>query len=189
MRYSKSGPRSPPGEHGASGRPIGRTLTLRWHRFDSELVWIGAQEDGFACDDERPRHRVILGAFELASRPVTAGEYLEFIEDGGYTKPELWMSDDWAPVTAAGWQAPFYWHQVDGRWHHFTLGGLRPLQWGTPVCLLSYYEADAFARWAPPALKKKPPAINSQSKTVCAITSPSTPPPRGRRSAPSQAAT
>ncbi len=120
----------------------------RWHHFDSEVVWIGAPEGGFAYDNERPRHRVILEAFELASRPVTAGEYLEFIEEGGYTKPELWMSDGWAKVTAAGWQAPLYWHQLDGDWHHFTLGGLRPLSLGAPVCHLSYYEADAFARWA-----------------------------------------
>jgi ergothioneine biosynthesis protein EgtB len=103
---------------------------------------------GFAFDNEGPRHRVFVEAFELATRLVTAGEYLAFIEDGGYTRPDLWLSEGWAAVQTQGWQTPLYWEQIDGDWCIMTLSGMRPLGIHEPVCHVSYYEADAYARWA-----------------------------------------
>src|SRR5699024_10509756 len=95
-----------------------------------------------------PRHQVWLHPFALASRPVTNGEWLAFIDDGGYQRPELWLSDGWATVQQHGWRAPSYWHQVDGTWQVFTLAGSRAVNPAEPVCHISYYEADAFAQWA-----------------------------------------
>jgi ergothioneine biosynthesis protein EgtB len=118
---------------------------LRWKRFPEGLQWIGAEPEGFAFDNERPRHRVFIEAFELASRPVTCGEYLAFIEDGGYRRPELWLSDGWATVKSQGWVAPLYW---EGTQSLFTLAGPRALDPAEPVCHVSHYEADAYARWA-----------------------------------------
>ena len=119
-----------------------------WRRFDESLRSIGHDGNGFAFDNELPRHRVLLPAFQLADRLVTNGEYLAFIEDGGYRRPELWLSLGWAQVQAEGWHAPFYWHANDGEWSEFTLAGLAPLDPAAPVCHVSYFEADAFARWA-----------------------------------------
>jgi ergothioneine biosynthesis protein EgtB len=116
--------------------------------FDERIQTIGDGGDGFAFDNERPRHRVLVPAFALASRLVTAGELAAFIADGGYRRPELWLSDGWATVAREGWQAPLYWRGGDGAWEIFTLGGWRPLSPGEPVCHVSYYEADAYARWA-----------------------------------------
>jgi ergothioneine biosynthesis protein EgtB len=101
----------------------------------------------FAYDNESPRHRVFLEAFQLAARPVTSGEFLNFIEDGGYRRPELWLSDGWNFINAERLTHPLYWFQHDARWHEFTLAGPRPLDTSAPVCHLSYYEADAYARW------------------------------------------
>jgi ergothioneine biosynthesis protein EgtB len=120
----------------------------RWHRFEEGLAEIGHGEADFAFDNERPRHRVFLEAFDLASRPVTNAEFLAFIEDGGYENPVLWLSDGWFAVRREGWQAPLYWQRVEGEWHTVTLGGLRPLRLDEPVCHVSYYEADAYATWA-----------------------------------------
>jgi ergothioneine biosynthesis protein EgtB len=120
----------------------------RWHRFEEGLAEIGHAGIDFAFDNERPRHRVYLDAFELASRPVTNSEFLAFIEDGGYENAVLWLSDGWFAVRREGWQAPLYWQRVDGEWHTLTLGGLRPLRLDEPVCHVSYYEADAYASWA-----------------------------------------
>jgi ergothioneine biosynthesis protein EgtB len=121
---------------------------LAWESFPEGLVRIGHDGGGFAYDNEGPRHRVFVEAFELANRPVTNGEYLAFVEDGGYRRPELWLSDAWMLVPREGWEAPIYWRRVDGAWHEFTLAGLRPLDPEAPVSHLSYYEADAYARWA-----------------------------------------
>jgi ergothioneine biosynthesis protein EgtB len=120
----------------------------RWHRFEEGLAEVGHGEADFAFDNERPRHRVFLEAFDLASRPVTNAEFLAFIEDGGYENPVLWLSDGWFAVRREGWQAPLYWQRVEGEWHTVTLGGLRPLRLDEPVCHVSYYEADAYATWA-----------------------------------------
>ena len=103
---------------------------------------------GFAFDNEGPRHRVFLEAFHIASRPVNNGEYLEFIDDGGYDRPELWLSDGWAAARAGDWRAPLYWEERDGAWQIYTLRGTRPVDPRQPVCHLSHYEADAYAHWA-----------------------------------------
>ena len=124
------------------------TSTLDWRPYPEALVWIGHAGEGFAFDNEGPRHRVFVEAFQLATRLVTAGEYLAFIEDGGYARPDLWLSEGWATVQAQEWQAPLYWEQVDGDWWVMTLAGMRPVEASEPVCHVSYYEADAYARWA-----------------------------------------
>jgi ergothioneine biosynthesis protein EgtB len=121
---------------------------LRWLTFPEGLAEIGHAGDGFAFDNESPRHRVFLHGFRLASRPVTSGEYRDFLDDGGYDRPELWLSDGWAARQAHGWAAPLYWEHHDGEWFAVTLAGLRALDPAEPVCHVSYYEADAFARWA-----------------------------------------
>ncbi|HER33949.1 MAG TPA: ergothioneine biosynthesis protein EgtB, partial [Halothiobacillaceae bacterium] len=120
-----------------------------WIDHPGGLVEIGHHGAGFAFDCEGPRHRVWLEPFRLASRPVTNGEYLEFIEDGGYRRPELWLSDGWTACRSDGWRAPLYWYHDDEHgWRIFTLSGLRPIDPDSPVCHVSYFEADAYARWA-----------------------------------------
>jgi ergothioneine biosynthesis protein EgtB len=109
---------------------------------------IGHKGSGFCFDNERPRHRVFVEAFELATRLVTNAEFDEFRRDGGYLRPELWLADGWDAVQRNGWQAPLYWEEVDGQWHEYTLTGRRPLRPAEPVCHVSFYEAEAFARWA-----------------------------------------
>ncbi|MBZ9560374.1 MULTISPECIES: ergothioneine biosynthesis protein EgtB [unclassified Modicisalibacter] len=123
---------------------------VEWLGYPAGLHHIGhaPHEDGFAFDNETPRHRRFLEAFELASRPVTNGEFLAFIEDGGYRRPDHWLADGWQQVNDAGWQAPLYWRKQDGAWWHMTLGGLRALDPAAPVCHVSFFEADAYARWA-----------------------------------------
>ncbi len=126
---------------------------LRWIGHDGGLVEIGhdpAQDRGFAYDNETPRHRVWQPAFELASRPVTYGEYLAFMDDGAYRRPELWLAAGWDWVQAAGRSAPLYWRRADGGgiWRHHTLQGDAEMDAHTPICHLSYFEADAYARWA-----------------------------------------
>lgn len=121
------------------------------HRFVPQrggVVAIGHGGPGFAFDNEGPRHRVFLEPHALGSRLVTAGEYLAFIEDGGYARPDLWLSDGWFTARREAWRAPLYWVERDGAWHVFTLHGLRPVDPAEPVLHVSYYEADAYARWA-----------------------------------------
>lgn len=120
----------------------------RWVEFAGGLVAIGHEGASFAFDNETPRHQALLRPFRLAARPVTCGEYLEFIADGGYRRPEFWLSDGWARVGAEGWQAPLYWAEGDGRWTMFTLMGERPVDPAEPVAHVSLYEAAAFAEWA-----------------------------------------
>ena len=116
--------------------------------FAGGLVEIGHAGPGFAFDNEGPRHKVWLEPFRLASHPVSCGDYLDFIADGGYGRPELWLSDGWATVQQEGWQAPLYWRRADDEWRIFTLSGERRVEPAEPVCHVSFYEADAFARWA-----------------------------------------
>jgi ergothioneine biosynthesis protein EgtB len=123
--------------------------TLGWIAHEGGLTEIGHPDfGGFAFDNESPRHRVFLEPFELADRPVSGAEWLAFVEDGGYQRADLWLSDGWALAQSAGWTAPLYWRRDGGAWHEFTLTGPRPLDLAHPVCHVSYYEADAFARWA-----------------------------------------
>jgi len=119
----------------------------RWIGFPAGIVEIGEEGTGFAFDNERPRHKAWLDAFEIASHPATHGDFIAFIEDGGYRRPELWLSAGWDAVCASGWQAPEYWQERDGRWFTFTLHGEAPVDPNTPICHVSFYEADAFARW------------------------------------------
>jgi ergothioneine biosynthesis protein EgtB len=128
--------------------PRQRAAALRWHREAGGVCWVGAGERGYAFDNERPRHRVFLEPFELASRPVTNREYLEFMRDGGYTCAQLWLSEGWSAARARGWRAPLYWEPHHDGWRVMTLAGLRELDLDAPVCHVSYFEADAFARWA-----------------------------------------
>jgi ergothioneine biosynthesis protein EgtB len=109
---------------------------------------IGHNGNGFCFDNEQPAHQVVLRPVRLAPSLVTNGEWLEFMADCGYATPNLWLSDGWATVEAERWEAPSYWRKVDGAWFAMTLGGLRRIDAAAPVCHVSYYEADAFARWA-----------------------------------------
>lgn len=120
-----------------------------WTEHGGGLVEIGHRDDGFAYDNESPRHATWLEPFALADRPVVVGEWCDFIADGGYTRPELWLSEGWATVGAHGWQSPMYWRDEGaGEWSIFTLTGRRPVDPTEPVCHVSYFEADAFARWS-----------------------------------------
>jgi ergothioneine biosynthesis protein EgtB len=119
-----------------------------WIAHDAGLYDIGHAGSGFCFDNETPQHRVWLEAFRIATHPVTHGDFIEFVEDGGYRRPELWLSAGWDLVCARSWQAPAYWEQRDGAWHTFTLHGMAPVDPNTPVCHVSLYEAEAFARWA-----------------------------------------
>ncbi|MDB5174114.1 MAG: hypothetical protein JWN51_2887 [Phycisphaerales bacterium] len=124
------------------------TSAMQWQEFAGGVCWIGHDGEGFAFDNESPRHREFLEPFALASRLVTNGEYEAFISDGGYRRPELWLSAGWSAAAAEQWQAPLYWIDEGDKWVHHTLAGLRPVEPDEPVCHVSYFEADAFARWA-----------------------------------------
>lgn len=124
---------------------IGRCA--QFTRLDGGLVEIGADGDGFAFDNERPRHKTWLEPFEIAVRLVTNGEWLEFMTDGGYLRADLWLSDGWATLQAQGWAAPMYWQADGANWQVMSLRGLQPLQPDAPVTHISYFEAAAFAHW------------------------------------------
>src|SRR4029077_6620623 len=126
----------------------GPEAPLAGAEFAGGLVEIGHRASAFAFDNETPRHKVWLEPFSLATRPVSCGEYLGFIEAGGYQKPEFWLSDGWGMVREQGWQAPLYWSCKNGEWSIFSLSGRRRLNPSEPVCHVSFYEADAFAKWA-----------------------------------------
>src|SRR5215813_5251742 len=116
----------------------------QWMEFPAGMYLVGARDEAFCFDNETPQHRVFLEAFALAPHPVTNGEYLEFIEAGGYGDAALWLSDGWRKVREANWQAPLYWERLDGEWWHMTLHGLQRVDPARPVCHVSYFEADAF---------------------------------------------
>ncbi|MEO1063353.1 MAG: ergothioneine biosynthesis protein EgtB [Actinomycetota bacterium] len=131
-------------QHEAAGDPG----PVGWIEQAGGIVTIGHDGDGFAFDNEGPRHDVLLRPFALADRLVAAGEWLAFQADGGYERPELWLSDGWATVNAEGWDAPLYWFRDGGDWWIHTLTGVRPVDPAEPVVHVSGYEADAFAAWA-----------------------------------------
>jgi len=134
-------------------RQSGETITpgsskpAHWKAFAGGIVSIGHAGPNFSFDNERPRHQVLLRPFELHNRLVTAGEYLEFMQDGGYLRPELWLSLGWSTVREYAWHAPLYWVERAGQWCEFTLGGMRSVRPAVPVTHVSYFEADAYARW------------------------------------------
>ena len=139
---------TPPERGDANDRPA--PPKAGWIEHDGGVVEIGHTGNGFGFDNEFPRHREYLSPFGLADRPVTCGEWLSFMEDGGYDRPEFWLSDGWSVVMTQGWQAPLYWFrdaENPEQWQQFTLSGVRPVDPDEPVCHVSYYEADAFAHW------------------------------------------
>ncbi len=136
--------------------PAGATGAARSLEGPEGVVEIGHAGDGFAFDNELPRHRSYLAPFRIADRLVRNGEWLAFIEAGGYRDPLLWMSDGWAACQAEGWQAPMYWERRDGAWWQFGLAGMRLVDPSLPVRHISWYEADAFARWAGKRLPTEP---------------------------------
>jgi ergothioneine biosynthesis protein EgtB len=129
-------------------RTTSELAKLSWAEFGEGLYAIGHEGQDFAFDNESPRHKVYLQGFRLASRLVTNSEYLEFMRDEGYRRPELWLSDGWDQACAGSWSSPLYWIEDEGRWSVFTLHGVEPIDPHEPVCHVSYYEADAYARWA-----------------------------------------
>ncbi len=125
-----------------------QTAPLDWISFGGGIYSIGHAGPGFAYDNETPNHRVFLNPFKLADRLVTNAEWLEFMADGGYRKPNPWLADGWTKVCTDHWQAPLYWEEHDGQWFQMSLYGLLPIEPAAPVTHVSFYEADAFARWA-----------------------------------------
>ena len=131
-----------------TGRADATDRAGHWKRFPEGVRALGHAGNGFSFDNELPRHRVYAGEYELAVQLSTNSDYIAFIEDAGYERPELWLSEGWDVKCAQDWCAPLYWIERGGGWAQFTLGGLRPLQPAEPVVHLSCYEADAFARWS-----------------------------------------
>ncbi len=139
-------------------KPERGSFAEQWIDFDEGVYQVGwdqqqakQEPNDFYYDNEVPAHRVFLEPYSLAARPVTCGQFMQFIEDGGYQRPELWLSLGWSTVNEMGWNAPLYWldqRQDNSGWSCFTLGGLQPVDPNAPVCHLSYFEADAFARWS-----------------------------------------
>ncbi len=139
-------PQLPALRSGGTSR-TGVGIGLEWHDFEKQTILLGNTGDEFYFDNEGPSHEVILESFQLATRPVTNGEYLAFMEDGGYADPVYWLSDGWDTIRSLGWTCPLYWVQEGDRWSHFTLHGLQPLNLEAPVCHISQFEADAYAAW------------------------------------------
>lgn len=136
-----------PAYHDERAAPSEDPGPLRFIEGPAGLGEMGAGGDAFAFDNERPRHTVYRSPFLFADRLVTNGEYADFINDNGYLRPELWLSEGWAQVRSGGWKAPLYW-SIDGAPSEYTLAGAGPIDEHAPVCHISYYEADAYARWA-----------------------------------------
>jgi ergothioneine biosynthesis protein EgtB len=144
--------------HAFSENPVAPAYdpTFRWPRaagaglceLGEGIHTVGHQAGGFCFDNEVPAHRALVGPVRIARSLVTNGEWLAFMRDGGYARPDLWLSDGWATVCAEGWRGPGHWREIDGTWHGFTLGGLQWIDDEAPICHVSYYEADAFARWS-----------------------------------------
>jgi len=120
---------------------------VQWHPFEGGLVEIGHDGDGFSFDNESPRHQVFVYPFKIADRLTTNAEYLAFMNDGGYDDPLLWLSEGWAWKNTNQITAPMYWLKIEGEWHHYSLGGLQPIDLNAPVCHVSLFEALAYAQW------------------------------------------
>ncbi len=141
-------PLKPAYREAAPGTRSGEAAPLDWIAFDGGIFEIGHGGQGFAYDNEGPRHEVLLRPFKLASRCVTNAEWIAFVEDGGYATPTLWLSDGWNTVNCEDWRGPLYFEEAEGGYGQMTLCGFRPVEAAAPVTHVSYYEADAFARWA-----------------------------------------
>lgn len=136
-----------PAYHSTPPLPPSPAPPLSWLEYPGGIREIGHSGPRFAYDNETPRHRVLLRDFRLGSRLVTNGEFLEFVGEGGYRRPELWLADGWNAVRQRGWEAPLYWERIEDEWWLMTLAGLKRLDEHEPVCHVSFYEADAYARW------------------------------------------
>lgn len=121
---------------------------MRWIKFPGGVRAVGHGGDGFAFDNEAPRHEILLQPFRLASRLVTNEEFQRFMEDDGYRRPELWLSEGWDAICQQAWEHPLYWERGEQGWQQFTLQGMERIRPNDPVCHISYFEADAYARWA-----------------------------------------
>ncbi len=141
-------PLKPAYRRASPGVAVADPSPLQWISVDGGIFEIGHDGEGFAYDNEGPLHEALLRPFKLANRCVTNAEWTDFIEDGGYSTPTLWLADGWAMVKEQGWTAPLYWEEADGGFMQMTLLGFRPVDPAAPVCHVSYFEADAFARWA-----------------------------------------
>lgn len=138
----------PPAYDPAWRFPESNRLGEEWLTLTEGIHTIGHQSDSFHFDNEKPAHRALVGPVKLARNLVTNGEWLQFMEAGGYATPTLWLMDGFAAATNEEWQAPGHWRKIDGEWQIMTLGGLKPIDPAAPVCHVSYYEADAYARWS-----------------------------------------
>jgi ergothioneine biosynthesis protein EgtB len=136
-------------------RAISNSVPFGWIGFEGGIREIGYAGSAFSFDNESPRHEVLIRPFRLASRLTTNAEYLEFMNDGGYRRPELCLSDGWDTICAQGWNSPLYWEEQDGNWFEFTYEGMREVDPAAPVCHVSYYEADAFAHWSKARLPRE----------------------------------
>lgn len=141
-------PARPAYREGAAPEAVRASPPVEWIAFDGGIVEVGHDGRGFAFDCEGPRHRALLEPYRLADRLVTNGEWLEFMADGGYRDPLLWLADGWAQILQNGWFAPFYWEEGEHGWRSMTLRGMQPVDPAAPVTHVSYFEADAFATWA-----------------------------------------
>jgi ergothioneine biosynthesis protein EgtB len=137
-----------PAYHAGKNPPPGTAETVRWVAFEGGLQQIGHRGAGYAFDNETPAHRVYVAPYQLAERPVSNAEFLAFIDDNGYERPELWLADGWTTLHEQSWNAPAYWYRDEEQWYEHSLSGPRPIDLHAPVCHVSYYEADAYARWA-----------------------------------------
>jgi ergothioneine biosynthesis protein EgtB len=129
-------------------RTTDKPQELKWVSFEGGVRNIGNEGEGFGYDNEYPLHKVYVNPYKLGSRLVTNTQYMEFIEDGGYETPEIWLSEGWATVETNDWKAPLYWQKINGEWMQFTLTGLRKVEPNEPLTHVSYFEADSYARWA-----------------------------------------
>ena len=141
-------PLKPAYREAGPGIGAGHTAPFDWIAFEGGIFEVGHDGDGFAYDNEGPRHETLIHPFRLASRPVTNAEWIEFIEDGGYATPTLWLADGWNTVKSQAWEGPLYFEKAEGGYGQMSLMGFRPVDPAAPVTHVSYYEADAFARWA-----------------------------------------
>ena len=141
-------PLKPAYREAGPGIGAGHAAPLDWLAFEGGIFEVGHDGEGFAYDNEGPRHEALIHPFKLASRPVTNAEWIEFIEDGGYATPTLWLADGWNTVKSQDWEGPLYFEKAEGGYGQMSLMGFRPVDPAAPVTHVSYYEADAFARWA-----------------------------------------